>query len=197
MNWDYKNYKPSRRLRIIQAILLTLIVIGIGLLLTQKMWVPKLVELILQNDPTYNSPLEPDLVVPPVVASPSPKPTPTPTPTPAPKPTPTPVTEVKSGVQGHVTIGPTCPVVREPADPNCADKPYKTTLVLSSTIIGRNGGVLIQTDEKGMFTDLLPPGTYMIRSQSSSMLPRLEPVTFEVVANRFTQLNLQFDSGIR
>jgi len=182
MIWKYTGtYHTSRILRIIQIILLTLIVIGLGLLATQKIWVPQLVNYILQDDQVS--------IIEPVVPIPS-------VPKPVQKPAPLPEV-IDSGVKGVVTIGPTCPVVREPADPNCADKPYKTTLVLSNTITGRNGGILIQTDANGAFSHLLTPGTYIIRSQNDAMYPRLAPVTFEVEKNKMTVLELQFDSGIR
>ncbi len=48
-------YNPSPLLKAVQIILLILIVIGVILLLTQKIWVPKLVELILLNEPSSNT----------------------------------------------------------------------------------------------------------------------------------------------
>ena len=48
MSFDWKrNYHPSPLLRTIQIFLLILIVIGIILLCTQNLWVPKLVNYIL------------------------------------------------------------------------------------------------------------------------------------------------------
>ena len=44
--WDAE-YRPSPMLRAVQYVLLTLIVIGVVLLATQRMWVPKVVEYIL------------------------------------------------------------------------------------------------------------------------------------------------------
>ncbi len=105
--------------------------------------------------------------------------------------------KIDTGVEGIVTIGPTCPVERIPPDPACADKPYPTTLVLASTVIGKNDGVLVTTDAQGYFSQELSLGTYTIRAQSNTMLPRLSPVTFTVVEHQVTSLNLQFDSGIR
>jgi hypothetical protein len=37
-----------------------------------------------------------------------------------------------SGISGVVTLGPTCPVMRNPPDPQCADKSYQTNLVLTA-----------------------------------------------------------------
>lgn len=52
MNFHFnrKKYHPSKFIRIIQIFLLILIIIGIGLLLTQNIWVPKLVDFILKNN---------------------------------------------------------------------------------------------------------------------------------------------------
>src|SRR6185295_16627757 len=38
--------------------------------------------------------------------------------------------EQESGIRGAVLLGPTCPVVKEPPDEECADKPYETALVV-------------------------------------------------------------------
>lgn len=171
-------------IKAIRLSLLALIILGLGLIAAQAYWVPTLVNAIIAHD-------APQAVVPVatttanVPVKPSPKPVPVPAPT------------GTSGVDGTVTIGPTCPVQQYPDTGACADKPYETTLVLASTIIGRNGGVLIRSDALGKFSHDLEPGTYTIRAQSSDMLPRLEPIAFTVEANRRTKVTLQFDSGIR
>ncbi len=55
-HFNRSDYHPSPLLRGFQIFLLTLIVIGIGLLLTQKLWVPKLIDFIL-NDEAIVSPI--------------------------------------------------------------------------------------------------------------------------------------------
>ena len=168
-------------MKAIRIFLLVLIVLGVGLLVTRAYWVPPLVSEILSHE---QAPVVVEVsTTTPVVPA---KPVAHPVPTPAP---------VTSGVDGTVTIGPTCPVMRN--DRDCADKPYETTLVLASTIIGKNGGVLIRSDAQGRFSHDLGPGTYTLRAQSDNSLPRLNPVTFTVEANKRIQLLLQFDSGIR
>lgn len=44
----YRNYKPSPLLRAFQFFLLILILIGVALIITQDLWVPKLVDYILK-----------------------------------------------------------------------------------------------------------------------------------------------------
>jgi len=168
-------YRPTPFIRTIQIILLILIIIGVGLLATEKLWVPKLVNYMLKDDP--NIPLEKiDFTNTIPVARPG---------------------KIDSGVEGIVTIGPTCPVQRIPDDGTCADKPYKTTLVLASKLPGRGTGIMIKTDDKGYFSATLAPGSYTISAPLGNALPRFNPVSFEVLPHKRVSLNLQFDSGIR
>lgn len=167
----------------VRFFLLVLIILGVGLLVTQAYWVPSLVDEILSHE---QSPLveRPATTTPAVPAEEAPVVHQN-----------VPPTQASGGVDGTVTIGPTCPVVREGED--CADRPYRTTLVLASTVTGKNGGVLVFTDAQGRFSRDLAPGTYTLRAQSDAVMPRLAPVTFTVEADKRTRLLLQFDSGIR
>jgi len=172
-------------MKALRLFLLALILIGIGLLATTHYWVPNVVGTILKGE-TYPVATSVVSTTTKAVITPSPSHT-----------TPKPVPTVESGIDITATIGPTCPVQHMPEVPECADKPYQTTLVLASTIIGRNGGVLIKTDAAGHYSQDLGPGTYTIRAQSNDTPPTLNPVTFEVKDNARTTLNLEFDSGIR
>ena len=149
-------------MKLVQIMLLVLIIIGVGLLLTQDKWVPKAVEHLLKEDAAVSE---------------------------------TRPGKVDTGVEGIVTIGPMCPVMRE--DVPCPDKPFETTLVISSDLPGKGAGIVISTDKNGYFSQELVPGTYTIRAQSEGMMPSLSPVTFEVKSGKRASLNLQFDSGIR
>ncbi len=173
----------------IRIFLLVLIILGLGLLVTQAYWVMPLVNQILSHEPQ-------PVLVPAAMSTPVTKVLATPIPNPGTKP-PAPVSSTESGVDITATIGPTCPVQKDPPDPTCADRPYEATLVLATTIIGKNGGVLVKTDANGHFSENLEPGTYTIRAQSDAALPRLEPVTFTVEAHKRTAVHVQFDSGIR
>jgi hypothetical protein len=114
----------------------------------------------------------------------------------APKISPTTTPEALSGVEGTVTLGPTCPVMMNPPDPQCADKPYETTLVISSTQSGKSS-LVVKTDATGHYKALLAPGTYIVSAQSGATLPRLQPINFLVRNGMMTELNFSFDSGIR
>ncbi|MDB5254172.1 MAG: hypothetical protein JWL80_238 [Parcubacteria group bacterium] len=166
-------------MRSLQVFLLGLIIAGVGMLIARDMWVPKLVDRILADESSEWVPIVATTSAS-VKSSPPPR-----------------EGKLVTGVEGIVTIGPTCPVVKIPDDGTCADKPYQTTLVLITNIVGRNGGILIKTDKNGYFSRTLSPGNYTIRAQENGMLPRLEPVTFDVKENQRVSLNLTFDSGIR
>jgi hypothetical protein len=106
----------------------------------------------------------------------------------------TPVT-LDSGIQGQVSIGPTCPVVREGLD--CADKPYLATL----TVLTSNGKRVtqFQTAADGKFRLPLAPGEYILHPETpqGKPLPRAAEQPFTVVAGSFTELTVSYDSGIR
>ncbi len=105
------------------------------------------------------------------------------------------VLSYKSGIRGMVTIGPTCPVMREPPDPQCADKPYQASLRIKN----QAGKVVIEvkTNKDGTFKFDLPPGQYTIENAAGGVMPSLSPVTVTVGQNGYQEVNLQFDSGIR
>jgi hypothetical protein len=179
-------------MKALRIILLVLIVIGLGLLVSQRLWMPALTATLTKNDAPYQiaEPQSKTLVT--TTTTTTTTTSTQPTPKPVPQPTPT-----DSGVDITATIGPTCPVQQYPNTQQCADKPYQTTLVLASTQIGKNGGVLIKTDAQGHFSENLGPGTYTVRAQSSDPLPRLTPKEFTIVAHQRTAVSLMFDSGIR
>ena len=98
-----------------------------------------------------------------------------------------------SGVEGQVFIGPVCPVVQEGQE--CPDKPYQATLVVNNS----NGReiVKVQTDTEGRFKILLEPGEYILHPESPNVMPYAAEQTFTVVSGKFTQITVNYDSGIR
>jgi hypothetical protein len=100
-----------------------------------------------------------------------------------------------SGVKGIVTIGPTCPVQR-PGDPNCRDKPYRTTFRVAR---GRHRTTVkrFASAANGHFTVHLSPGRYVIEPTAARVLPRAAPVAVTVKRHRFAHVAIEFDSGIR
>ncbi|MDQ3089958.1 MAG: hypothetical protein M3Q24_02300 [bacterium] len=103
--------------------------------------------------------------------------------------------KINSGIRGTVTIGPTCPVERNPPDPNCADKPYNPTLSVSSKATGI--AKTFKVTSNGKFEIALVPGIYVIKNTGEAILPRMSDVEVSVSNNTYTDVNIEFDSGIR
>jgi len=98
-----------------------------------------------------------------------------------------------SGVQGQVLIGPTCAVVQQ--GQACPDQPYQATLTVNSS-----SGVRItqvQTDAQGHFRIPLVPGQYVLHPESPNGVPFASDQSFSVVTGQYTQVTVNYDSGIR
>lgn len=98
-----------------------------------------------------------------------------------------------SGIEGQVLIGPTCPVVQQ--NQECPDQPYQATL----TIRSRTGVQIMQfqTDPEGRFKVPLAPGEYILHPESPDGIPFASDQTFLVETGQYTQLSINYDSGIR
>ena len=100
-----------------------------------------------------------------------------------------------SGIEGRVILGPTCPVVKEPPDEECADKPYKTQIAIYKA----NGTEYIKTvstDEDGFYRVELPGTAYVLRTMGRSPFPACEEVEIVVHENWITA-DISCDTGIR
>jgi len=115
---------------------------------------------------------------------------------PSPAETPSPVLEISSGIFGEVTIGPTCPVLRE--DSPCPDRPFQAEIVVEAVGTGE-AIATIRTDGEGRFRVPLPPGDYYLRPVDPN--PGLPPfgkgLSVTVVPGTFTHVSVKYDSGIR
>jgi len=100
-----------------------------------------------------------------------------------------------SGIRGTVTVGPTCPVERVPPDPSCADKKYQGEFIVKN-VAGTKELARFSTDKNGYFSVNLNPGEYSIEPVEQIGLG-VQAHHAEVKANNYTDLNLQFDTGIR
>ncbi|HUG33869.1 MAG TPA: hypothetical protein VMJ90_03800 [Anaerolineales bacterium] len=102
-------------------------------------------------------------------------------------------TPTDSGVEGQVFIGPICPVVQ--IGQECPDQPYQAVL----TVLSPDGReiVQVQTDEHGIFKIPLAPGEYILRPESPNVLPFASEQPFVVESGMFTQVIVNYDSGIR
>lgn len=102
-----------------------------------------------------------------------------------------------SGITGTVLLGPICPVQREPPDPQCADKPYATSLVVT-TVSGERIIKEFKSDSNGTFRVAVPPGEYAVRSAATAdTLPRCDEQLVVVRASEYTAITFRCDTGIR
>lgn len=104
-----------------------------------------------------------------------------------------------SGIKGTVLLGPTCPVERIPPDPQCADRTYKTSFVVTAQ--GAPTQIIKQftSGTDGKFSVYLVPGEYAISpSKTASIYPRCSgQEAIQVEKNKYTEITLQCDTGIR
>ena len=102
-------------------------------------------------------------------------------------------TPTDSGIEGQALIGPVCPVVQ--AGQDCADRPYQALLSVTSPTGERV--VQVQTDANGMFKIPLAPGEYILHPEAPNALPFASEQTVRVEEGKYTQIMVNYDSGIR
>jgi hypothetical protein len=95
--------------------------------------------------------------------------------------------------------GPTCPVERQPPDPNCAARPVAGVRVVVTPADGRE--ILVAqgtTDERGMLVLEVAAGAYLVTgSQMDGLMGTAAPVQAEVMAGGTASVILEYDTGIR
>jgi hypothetical protein len=98
-----------------------------------------------------------------------------------------------SGIEGQVLIGPMCPVVQ--VGTPCPDQPYQAII----TVLNSKGDRVMQfqSDAQGRFRVALNPGTYTLHPESPNVLPFAAGQVVTVASGQFTQVVINYDSGIR
>jgi hypothetical protein len=99
-------------------------------------------------------------------------------------------------ISGQALVGPTCPVERDPPEPQCADRPYQGDLA----VLSRSGDLVktFRTDANGTFALSLDLGTYTIGNvPGSGRLPRCSAGPFTLVDATPLRVAVSCDSGIR
>ena len=103
-----------------------------------------------------------------------------------------------SGIGGVVSLGPTCPVMRNPPDPACADKSYQTTVQIIAVGSPKSSPfATVETDKDGQYKIMLPPGNYAVQPVGGSPLPRCNTENVTVEPKKISEVNISCDSGIR
>jgi hypothetical protein len=102
-----------------------------------------------------------------------------------------------STVTGVATAGPNCPVMQDPPDPDCADRPVfgATLYVLDESGI-RVAEVV--TDGVGAFEVTVPAGRYTLEPQPfEGLLGTAETQQFIAGPDQVVDLSVVYDTGIR
>ena len=97
-----------------------------------------------------------------------------------------------SGIAGQVEIRPIRPHVTIGVPDT---QPYQAKI----EVLDANGHAVttVEADPRGSFRVTLPPGKYILRPQSSGLYPRASQQSVVVAPQRFTQVRITYDSGIR
>jgi hypothetical protein len=99
----------------------------------------------------------------------------------------------------HVTLssGPTCPVVTNPPDPNCADRAIANATVF---VFNANGDEVAQgvTDADGNVSVQLPPGAYYVAPEPvEGLMGQAAAQAFSANGGDQVDLLFSYDTGIR
>lgn len=102
-----------------------------------------------------------------------------------------------SGIKGKVVLGPTCPGGQDPGanDPVACLTPYVAMLV----VVDSEGAPVarITSGNDGQFSIDLPPGEYVVTPENSQSYPTAQPVPATVAAGTYTEIQVNYDTGIR
>ena len=101
--------------------------------------------------------------------------------------------EAAQGIDGRVLIGPQCPV--QSVDDPCPDLPYEADIE-----VRREGGGFVtrlRSGPDGTFRVGLRPGLYTLVPESGDPVPIAQAQDVEVRPNEYTEVTVQFDTGIR
>ena len=113
-------------------------------------------------------------------------------------PTPSPVPRVDSGIRGTVTLSPTCPGPQR-IDQICTG-PFAAALIITRPN-GTEAARVTSSEIDGSFSVDLPAGNYTIAllkdPQKPMPVPRLASIEVTVKDHAYTQIEIQFDTGMR
>ena len=111
-------------------------------------------------------------------------------------PSPTQEVNISSGITGKILLGPQCPAVQKNhEDQNCEPRLYQTTVIVKA--IDERKVTEFSSNINGEFKIKLAPGNYWLEAADQSKLPHLVPTPVDVEVNKFKEVTLRFDTGIR
>lgn len=103
-----------------------------------------------------------------------------------------------TGVRGKVTAGPTCPVVMEPPNPACADRPVAGAVLVFRDASGVEVARVTSAGD-GTFSVELAPGAYdLVPQPFHGLMGTPQAMKVGVVAGQpMTAVTVSYDTGIR
>jgi len=103
-----------------------------------------------------------------------------------------------TGVRGTVSAGPTCPVERNPPDPNCAERPVAGAVLVFTDAAGTEVARATSAAD-GSFRVELAPGAYRVTAQPvDGLMGTPGPIDVVVEAGQQpTEITVSYDTGIR
>jgi hypothetical protein len=104
----------------------------------------------------------------------------------------------ESGIRGVVVAGPTCPVVTDPPDPDCADRAVAGAVLLVLDADG-DEAARVTSAADGTFSVALPPGGYRIVPQPvEGLMGTASELDVRVgMGEPPGELTIAYDTGIR
>ena len=103
-----------------------------------------------------------------------------------------------SGVQGKVTAGPTCPVVTNPPNPSCADRPVAKAVLVFEDATGTEVARTTSAADGTFAVELAPGGYRLIAQPVEGLMGTPAPMDVGVDAGQpMTQVTVSYDTGIR
>jgi hypothetical protein len=100
-------------------------------------------------------------------------------------------------IRGQVLLGPICPIEHIPPDPNCAPRPYQTSVEALRAADTSTPYKTAMSNASGTFTFSLAPGAYVLRAGSGSFYPRCSDTPIQVTAGGSDNVIINCDTGIR
>lgn len=103
-----------------------------------------------------------------------------------------------TGARGTVSAGPTCPVERNPPDPNCAERPVAGAMLVFTDAAGTEVARVTSAAD-GSFSVELLPGAYRLTAEPvDGLMGTPAPIDVVVEAGGpLTELQVSYDTGIR
>jgi hypothetical protein len=102
-------------------------------------------------------------------------------------------------LEGHVSIGPLAPVLREgEPEPTPAPEVYAAREIVIYAQNGRTEITRIPIDPDGTYRVPLPVGTYVVDINHTGVDRGIDlPQTVEILSQQVTRLDIEIDTGIR